>query len=84
MPPPTQETNPKYGTIAQLKSFVSRAHELQMEVWLDWVPNHTATNADWVTTHPEYYATSGGKRFTPITIAMYGSSTITIPTWLMP
>ena len=60
-----QETNPKYGTIAQLKSFVSRAHELQMEVWLDWVPNHTATNADWVTTHPEYYATSGGKKIHP-------------------
>ena len=60
-----QETNPMYGTIAQLKSFVSRAHELQMEVWLDWVPNHTATNADWVTTHPEYYATSGGKKIHP-------------------
>ena len=60
-----QETNPKYGTIAQLKSFVSRAHQLQMEVWLDWVPNHTATNADWVTTHPEYYATSGGKKIHP-------------------
>ncbi len=60
-----QETNPKYGTIAQLKSFVSRAHQLQMEVWLDWVPNHTATNADWVTTHPEYYTTSGGKKIHP-------------------
>ena len=60
-----QQTNPKYGTIADLKSFVSRAHQLQMEVWLDWVPNHTATNADWVTTHPEYYATSGGKMIHP-------------------
>ena len=60
-----QQTNPKYGTIADLKALVARAHELQMEVWLDWVPNHTATNADWVTTHPEYYATSGRQMIHP-------------------
>ena len=60
-----QKTNPKYGSIADLKAFVDRAHELQMEVWLDWVPNHTATDAEWVTSHPEYYATSGGKMIHP-------------------
>ena len=60
-----QQTNPSYGTIADLKSFVNRAHELNMEVWLDWVPNHTATDADWVTTHPEYYAKSGEQMIHP-------------------
>ena len=60
-----QQTNPSYGSIADLKAFVARAHELGMEVWLDWVPNHTATNADWVTTHPEYYVTSGGQMVHP-------------------
>lgn len=60
-----QQTNPSYGTIADLKSFVTRAHELNMEIWLDWVPNHTATDADWVTTHPEYYAKSGGQMIHP-------------------
>lgn len=50
-----QKVNPAYGTIDNLKNFVSHAHELKMEVWLDWVPNHTATDADWVTSHPEYY-----------------------------
>lgn len=60
-----QKTNPKYGSIADLKAFVSRAHELQMEVWLDWVPNHTATNADWVTSHPEYYAKNDGQMIHP-------------------
>ena len=61
-----QKTNPSYGTIADLKAFVTRAHELGMEVWLDWVPNHTATNAEWVTTHPEYYEKdSGGKIIHP-------------------
>ena len=56
-----QQTNPKYGTIADLRSLVDAAHALNMQVWLDWVPNHTATNATWVTTHPEYYAKSGGQ-----------------------
>ncbi len=60
-----QQINPKYGNMTDLKAFVAHAHELGMEVWLDWVPNHTATNADWVTTHPEYYATSGGKMIHP-------------------
>ena len=54
-----QQANPAYGTIDDLKALVVRAHELNMEVWLDWVPNHTATNADWVTTHPEYYSKNG-------------------------
>lgn len=54
-----QQVNPSYGTIADLKAFVSAAHALDMQVWLDWVPNHTATDATWVTTHPEYYKKSG-------------------------
>ena len=55
-----QAVNPSYGTIADLKAFVTKAHSLNMLVWLDWVPNHTATNADWVTSHPEYYTKSNG------------------------
>ena len=58
-------TNPNYGTVAQLKSFVDRAHELGMEVVLDWVPNHTATNAVWVTQHPEYYTMQNGEMVHP-------------------
>lgn len=50
-----QAVNPSYGTISDLKTFVSKAHSLGMKVWLDWVPNHTATNHRWVTEHPEYY-----------------------------
>ena len=60
-----QQVNPSYGTIADLRELVNRAHELQMEVWLDWVPNHTATDADWVTSHPEYYKKSGGQMIHP-------------------
>ena len=47
--------NPDYGTVADLKAFVQRAHELGMKVWLDWVPNHVAVENPWVTSHPEYF-----------------------------
>ena len=60
-----KKVNPNYGTIADLKAFVAAAHEHGMEVWLDWVPNHTATNADWVTTNPDYYAKAGGQMIHP-------------------
>lgn len=60
-----KDTNPKYGTVADLKALTARAHELGMKVWLDWVCNHTAVEADWVTTHPEYYAKSGGQMIHP-------------------
>ena len=47
--------NPDHGTLANLQSFVSTAHNLGMKVWLDWVPNHTAKDHAWVYSHPEYY-----------------------------
>ena len=54
-----RQVNPSYGNVSDLKAFVTQAHELDMEVWLDWVPNHTATDATWVTSHPEYYVRNG-------------------------
>ncbi len=60
-----KQTNPKYGTVADLKTFVTKAHGLGMEVWLDWVPNHTATNAKWVTSNPEYYTKKNGQMVHP-------------------
>ena len=54
-----KQVNPSYGTVSDMRDFVARAHELNMEVWLDWVPNHTATDAKWVTSHPEYYVKNG-------------------------
>ena len=43
-----RQVNLSYGTVADLKAFVGKAHQLGMKVWLDWVPNHTAT-ARWCT-----------------------------------
>lgn len=54
--------NPDYGTLADLKSLVAAAHDLNMEVWLDWVANHTAWDHAWVADHIEYYAEKNGQR----------------------
>ena len=76
-----KKVNPKYGTIADLKAFVAAAHTLNMEVWLDWVPNHTATNATWVTTHPEYYKKNGNsfvhpRNYSDVYQLNYGSAAL--------
>ena len=47
--------NPEFGTIADLKAFVTAAHQRGMQVWLDWVANHTAKDNVWITQHREYY-----------------------------
>ena len=44
--------NPEFGEMADLDSFVKRAHSLGMKVLLDWVANHTARDAKWLKTKP--------------------------------
>ena len=50
-----QEVNPAYGTVDDLRAFVDAAHQHDMKVWLDWVPNHVAVENPWVKEHPEYF-----------------------------
>ena len=47
--------NPEFGSVADLKAFIDRAHGHGMRVILDWVANHTAFDHPWITAHPEYY-----------------------------
>ena len=47
--------NSDFGTIADLKAFVAAAHERGMQVWLDWVANHTAKDNVWITQSPNGY-----------------------------
>lgn len=51
-----QSVNPEFGSLEDFKNLVDQAHEMGMYVILDWVPNHTAWDNPWITTHPEYYA----------------------------
>jgi glycosidase len=58
--------NPDYGTLADFKSLVRRAHALGLHVILDWVPNHTGWDHVWVKEHPDWYTQVNGKMIAPI------------------
>lgn len=47
--------NPNFGTMQDFKDLVKAAHEHDMKLFLDWVPNHTAWDHSWTEEHPEYY-----------------------------
>lgn len=57
-----EAVNPDYGTLDDLKELVKAAHEEGMEIWLDWVGNHTAWDHIWTQQHPDYYAEKDGAR----------------------
>ena len=52
--------NPDMGTMADFDAFVEEAHRLGMKVVLDWVANHTARDARWLTEHPDWYEYENG------------------------
>lgn len=47
-----EAVNPEFGDMADFDAFVERAHALGMKVILDWVANHTARDARWITEKP--------------------------------
>lgn len=47
--------NPEFGTIEDFRNLVKTAHENDIYVILDWVPNHTGWDHEWITNHPDYY-----------------------------
>ena len=47
--------NPEYGTMDDWKLLVKNAHAKGFKVIIDWVPNHTAADHPWITSHPEFY-----------------------------
>jgi glycosidase len=47
--------NPEFGSMANLKELVSKAHELGMYVIIDWVANHTSWDNPLIVRHPEWY-----------------------------
>jgi glycosidase len=47
--------DPAYGSAADFRALVDSVHSRGMKIILDWVPNHTAWDAAWVTEHPDFY-----------------------------
>lgn len=60
-----REVNPEFGSKEELKTLVDKAHEHDMKVIIDWVANHTAWDAVWTETNPEYYMTDEEGSFYP-------------------
>ena len=47
--------DPEIATWDQLDGVLEKLHRRGMRLILDFVPNHTARDHDWVCSHPEYY-----------------------------
>jgi alpha-glucosidase len=47
--------DPQYGTLDDFDALVRTAHELDLKVLLDYVPNHTSIEHPWFTDHPDWY-----------------------------
>jgi 1,4-alpha-glucan branching enzyme len=48
--------NPAFGSEASFLKVVQMAHQYDMKVILDWVPNHTGWSHSWIKQHPDYYS----------------------------
>ena len=49
------QVNPEFGTLNDFNKIVKSAHTLGMKVLIDWVPNHSGADHDWLKTHPDFY-----------------------------
>ena len=52
--------NPEFGTLENFKALVGKAHELDLKVIIDWVPNHTSPDAVWAVNKDWYLTDSLG------------------------
>lgn len=47
--------NPEFGTLADFKALVKKAHSLNFKLIIDWVANHTGWDHVWTETNPDFY-----------------------------
>lgn len=57
--------NHEFGTLNDLKHFVTAAHDLGLYVIIDWVANHTAWDNVLIDEHPEWYSRDWKGDFRP-------------------
>jgi glycosidase len=56
--------NPDFGTAEDFRELVQAVHGRGMRLILDWVPNHTAWDHEWVTEEPHRYTRDESGRMT--------------------
>ena len=49
------KVNPEFGSIEDFRTLVKTIHDNDMFVILDWVPNHTGWDHQWIVNHPDFY-----------------------------
>ncbi|MBW2962492.1 alpha-amylase family glycosyl hydrolase [Mesonia aestuariivivens] len=49
------KVNPEFGSKEDFRELVKTAHENDIYVILDWVPNHTGWDHVWIKENPDYY-----------------------------
>ena len=54
-----KQIDPDNGTEQDLRDLVKTVHDNGMEIWFDWVGNHTSMDNVWVTSNPEFYTRNG-------------------------
>ena len=47
--------NPEFGTLNDFKLLVKEAHDLEMQLIIDWVANHTGYDHHWTKEHSDWY-----------------------------
>ncbi len=52
--------DPDNGTEQDLRDLVKTIHDNGMEIWFDWVGNHTSMDNIWVSSNPEFYTHKDG------------------------
>ncbi|MFA9393028.1 MAG: alpha-amylase family glycosyl hydrolase [Prolixibacteraceae bacterium] len=57
--------NPDFGSLADLRILVEKAHQLGMAVILDWVANHTSWDNEWVSNDDWYTKDVNGDLVSP-------------------
>ena len=50
-----KKVNPEFGTMADFKALVQKAHDLGIYVILDWVPGHTGWDHVWIQENSDFY-----------------------------
>lgn len=61
-----RKVNPEFGTMADFKALVKRAHEMGFKVILDWVANHTGWDNWLIVEHEEWYTRINDSIIAPV------------------